>query len=222
MKKIIFTLAIISIGSSIQTFAQKYKAIIKTDVGTMTAILYNNTPKHTANFVKLSKNGTYNGVLFHRVIPNFMIQAGDPNSKTATADKMLGEGDLGYRIDAEFKDENIHKNGALAAARDNNPQKSSSSCQFYIVDGKKYTADEIKKIETKSGKPYTEAQRKIYEIEGGTPFLDHGYTVFGELIAGKEFIKKISGVERNGADRPKSDIKIQTIKIKKKFLGLYI
>jgi len=119
---------------------------ITTDYGVMTAVLYNETPKHRDNFIKLVQQGFYDSLLFHRIIKNFMIQGGDPLSKRADSTAMLGSGDVGYRIPAEFKPQIFHKKGALAAARDNNPERASSGCQFYIVQGKTYSLEELEKI----------------------------------------------------------------------------
>ena len=189
--------------------AQKVvKFEIITDFGTMKGFLYNETPKHRDNFVKLVKQGFYNGVLFHRVIPQFMIQGGDPESKTAKPGQALGSGDVGYTVPAEFVPTLIHKKGALAAARqgDNiNPQKASSGCQFYIVEGKKYPAAQLPA-------KYTDDQKKIYETIGGTPFLDGGYTVYGEITEGLDVIDKIANVERDQNDRPRKDLKM-TVKL---------
>lgn len=220
MKKLVLLSSCI-VMSATMSFAQKYKAIIKTDVGTIEAVLFDNTPKHRDNFIKLAKNGTYNGVLFHRVIPQFMVQTGDPNSKTAAKGQMLGEGDLGYRIPAEFVKENIHRKGALAAARDNNPDKASSSCQFYIVEGKTYNEKELENLAKSRNLTFTDTQKKIYATEGGTPFLDNNYTVFGQVIKGYDLVPQISKVKRNNMDRPEEDIHIQSVKIKKKFLGKF-
>jgi len=153
-----------------------------------------------------------------------MIQGGDPDSKTAKAGQQLGDGDVGYTIPAEFNPNLIHKKGVLAAARegdDVNPQKASSGCQFYIVQGKKFTKEEINKIlkrkNTNRATPitYTEEQYKTYETIGGTPHLDMDYTVFGEVIEGLEVVDKIAAVETDKRDRPKQDISM-TIKIVKK------
>jgi len=119
---------------------------ITTNYGSMLVKLFNETPKHRDNFLKLVKNGFYDSLLFHRVIKGFMIQGGDPNSKYADSTQMLGNGDLGYKIDAEFVPSRIHKRGVIAAARDNNPLKQSSGCQFYIVQGRKYELKEIEQI----------------------------------------------------------------------------
>ena len=148
---------------------------IKTSKGECIIMLYNQTPKHRDNFLKLSREGFYNGTLFHRVIKEFMIQGGDPDSKTAKAGQALGSGDLGYRVGAEFRDSLFHKKGVLAAARDNNPQKESSASQFYIVQGKKWTDASLDDVQTKrmNGRIIPESQRKIYKELGGTPHLDH-------------------------------------------------
>ena len=184
------------------------KFVIHTDFGDMKGFLYNETPKHRDNFVKLAKEGFYKGTLFHRVIPGFMIQGGDPDSKTAKPGQQLGGGDLGYTVPAEFNPDFIHKKGALAAARtgDNvNPQKASSASQFYIVEGQKQQAE---KLPAK----YTDAQKKVYETIGGVPFLDGQYTVYGEITEGLDIIDKIANVERDQSDRPKKDLKM-TIKL---------
>lgn len=201
-----------------QAQAQKYKVIMETEKGTIELKLYDKTPKHRDNFVKLAKEGVYNGVLFHRVIKDFMIQGGDPESKNAPAGKMLGDGDLGYRIDAEFDKNIIHKKGTLAAARDNNPQKASSSCQFYIVVGKKYVEKDLEQIEKRNKIQYTPEQKKIYETIGGTPFLDQNYTVFGEVTKGLDIVENIINVPTDKNDRPQEDVHIKSVKVKKKFL----
>ena len=174
---------------------------IVTDSGTMIVKLYDSTPLHRDNFVKLVKQGFYDSLLFHRVIPGFMIQGGDPQSKNAPAGTMLGNGGSDMqRIPAEFRTSLIHKRGALAAARDGNPEKASSACQFYIVQGKKLTDPELE------GRNYTEEQKNIYKTEGGTPFLDQNYTVFGEVESGMEVIDKIASVKKDQADRPIGDV----------------
>lgn len=207
---------------SLAASAQTYKAIMDTDLGKIEIILFDKTPKHRDNFIKLSKEGFYNGLLFHRVIPEFMVQGGDPKSKTAGPNDMLGSGGLDYRIDAEFVPEYFHQKGALAAARDNNPQKQSSSCQFYIVTGRKYTAEEMKRMPSKSNWVTTPEQFETYVNVGGTPQLDGQYTVFGQVIKGLDIPEKISLVERNRSDRPLKDVKIKSVKIKKKFWFMWI
>lgn len=189
---------------------------ISTTKGEVYIMLYNQTPKHRDNFLKLVKEGTLNQTLFHRVIKNFMIQGGDPTSKTAKAGDVLGEGDLGYRVDAEFDTTLFHKRGVLAAARDNNPAKASSSCQFYIVQGKKYTDIELDQIEQYrlEGKKIPAYQREIYKTIGGTPFLDRNYTVFGEVVKGLEMVDAIADVKVDRNNRPLEDIKMQVTLMK--------
>lgn len=221
IKGILLGLIILS-SVPLTALAQKYKVVMQTDKGTIKMVLHDETPKHRDNFVKLAREGFYEGVLFHRVIKDFMIQGGDPESKNAPADKMLGAGSLGYRVDAEFDKNIIHQKGALAAARDNNPQKASSSCQFYLVTGKKYTAKELDAFEKRSGTKYTEAQKKIYEEQGGTPHLDNNYTVFGQVTDGFDVLDAIQNTPTNKQDRPTEDVRIKKVKVKKKFLFFWI
>ena len=191
---------------------------IKTNKGECIIMLYNQTPKHHANFLKLAKEGFYNGTLFHRVIQEFMIQGGDPNSKTASPGQALGSGDLGYRVPAEFRDSLFHKKGALAAARDNNPEKASSASQFYIVHGKRWTDATIEEVQQKrmNGIIVPEAHRKVYKELGGTPHLDQNYTVFGEVIQGIEMVDAIAEVKKSKSDRPEEDIKMEVSILKNK------
>ncbi len=194
--------------------------VIKTSFGEMVFVLYDQTPKHKANFLKLAKEGFYNDLLYHRVIKNFMIQGGDPNSKNAQAGQMLGHGDVGYKIDAEFAPQLFHKKGALAAARDNNPQKASSGCQFYIVQGRKFTDEELNALSQRTQVNYPVEHREVYKSVGGSPHLDQNYTVFGELLTSFEVLDAIAAQTTNGAgiDRPLTDIKMQvsTLKMKRK------
>jgi peptidyl-prolyl cis-trans isomerase B (cyclophilin B) len=181
---------------------------IKTSYGQCIIRLYNLTPKHRDNFIKLAKQGFYNGTLFHRVIQNFMIQGGDPDSKTAKPGQALGDGDLKYRIPAEFNDTLFHKKGVLAAARDNNPAKESSASQFYIVEGKRYTDEDIDKLEQGRLKGYKvpEWQREWYRSVGGTAQLDHSYTVYGEVVMGLDMVDRIAAVKKDAKDRPLADV----------------
>jgi peptidyl-prolyl cis-trans isomerase B (cyclophilin B) len=187
---------------------------ITTDSGVMVLRLYDKTAKHRDNFIKLAESHFFDSLLFHRVMNGFMIQGGDPLSKNATAGAQLGMGDVGYTIPAEFDASLIHKKGALAAARNNNPEKASSGCQFYIVQGKKYSELELNQLSAQTGVKYTPAQSKIYQTVGGTPFLDMNYTVFGEIESGMEVIDKIAAMPGDGANRPLTDIrmKIEVVK----------
>ena len=186
--------------------------VITTKFGDIKLKLYDETPLHKANFIKIVKDGVLDGTLFHRIIPEFMIQGGDPDSKNAVAGQRLGMGGLPYKVPAELTKNLIHKKGALAAARDGNPQKASSSTQFYIVAGKKYTEAEIQMLASRTGNSYTDEQKKIYMEQGGTPMLDMAYTVFGEVVSGLEIIDQIVSQPRDGSDRPNEDVKM-TVKI---------
>ena len=182
---------------------------IVTDSGTMVVRLYDSTPLHRDNFVKLVKQGFYDSLLFHRVIPGFMIQGGDPASKTAEAGAMLGNGGSDMsRIPAEFKKSLFHKKGVLAAARDGNPEKASSACQFYLVEGKIFTDDELNMMEMQKGIKIPAAQRAAYKTIGGTPQLDQNYTVFGEIESGIGVIDKIANMPRDNNNRPFTDIRM--------------
>jgi len=163
---------------------------IETSLGTIVVALFNETPLHRDNFVKLASEKFYDGVLFHRIIQNFMIQGGDPDSKNAAKGARLGMGGPGYTIPAEIKPNLTHKRGVLAAARmgDNvNPQRASSGSQFYIVDNPQ-----------------------------GAHFLDGQYTVFGEVIKGIEVVDKIAAQPKDPADRPLEDIKIISMRVVEK------
>ena len=182
---------------------------ITTDSGVMVIRLYDKTPKHRDNFIKLASTHFFDSLLFHRVINGFMIQGGDPQSKNAAAGTMLGNGDVGYTIPAEFDTSLFHKKGALAAARTNNPEKASSGCQFYIVQGKKYADADLNMMEMQSGLKFSPAKRNIYKTMGGTPFLDMNYTVFGEVESGLEVIDKIAAVPGDGSNRPLVDVRMK-------------
>lgn len=184
---------------------------LETTQGKMVLILYNSTPKHRDNFIKLVKEGFYEGLLFHRVIKDFMIQGGDPESKNALKGAMLGNGGPGYTVPAEFTDSLIHRKGALAAARLGdamNPQKESSGSQFYIVQGRKWSDNDLAAMEARTGRNYSAGQKIVYREEGGTPHLDGGYTVFGQLIEGFDVLDRIASAPTGGADRPVEDVRI--------------
>ncbi len=182
---------------------------IKTDYGTMLVELYDATPQHRDNFIKLAEDGYFNGLIFHRVINGFMIQGGDPDSRNAKQGTPLGGGGPGYQIPAEFVDSLYHVKGALAAARTNNPQKKSSGSQFYIVQGKKIDSKQLDMFEARGDFHYSKEQREAYMEKGGTPQLDNQYTVFGMVIDGIEVIDKIAAVKTDGRDRPIKDVKME-------------
>jgi peptidyl-prolyl cis-trans isomerase B (cyclophilin B) len=177
----------------------------------MTAELYDATPQHRDNFIKLAEAGYFDSLLFHRVIEGFMIQGGDPNSKNAAPGIPLGSGGPGHTVPAEFVDSLIHVKGAIAAARtgDNvNPEKRSSGSQFYIVHGSPVDDNLLKNLEMRKGVTYTDEQRADYLAHGGTPFLDRDYTVFGKLLTGFDVLDKIAAVQKDGRDRPLSDVRM--------------
>lgn len=223
-KKVIFATFFLILGLGL--FAQntdnkqvakekKSLVLIETSFGNMKILLYEDTPLHRENFIKLVKSGFYDGLLFHRVINGFMIQGGDPNSRDAKPEVMLGNGNPGYTIPAEFNPKYYHKKGALAAARlgDNeNPRKESSGSQFYIVQGRVCDANYMNLVSTRMNKTFSDEQKQVYGTIGGTPFLDNDYTVFGEVVEGLDVIDKIAAVKCNAANRPVEDVKM-TIKI---------
>lgn len=182
---------------------------LETEFGTMLIQLYDATPKHQENFTKLVEESYFDSLLFHRVIDGFMVQGGDPDSKNAKAGQPLGSGGPGYRIDAEFVDTLVHLKGALAAARQGdqvNPQKQSSGSQFYIVQGRPLTDEQLNRIEAQKGIRYSKEHRDAYKTIGGTPFLDKEYTVFGKVVKGLEVIDEIVKVQKDSRDRPIKDI----------------
>lgn len=186
-----------------------------TDKGTIIIRLSDSTPIHRDNFLRLVQQKYYDGILFHRVIKNFMIQGGDPDSKQAKAGQPLGEGGPDYTVPAEFRGSLFHKKGVIAAARtgdDVNPLKASSGSQFYLTQGKVFTEaglDSVEKFRLKRKIPA--AQREVYKTLGGTPHLDLNYTVFGEVISGLPVIDSIAAVPTSGGmggDRPVKDVRI--------------
>lgn len=225
MKKISFVaffLCFFSLGSLQSVSAQSVKkdrqvhVEMVTSEGRMVIVLFNETPLHRDNFLKLAGTHAYDSLLFHRVIKNFMIQAGDPNSRHAKPNQMLGDGTLGYTIPAEFRKELFHRKGALCAARqgDNvNPRKESSASQFYIVQGQVWDEATLDMMEKRLGKVFTPDQRKVYMTEGGTPQLDGDYTVFGQVVEGMDVVDKIAAAQTGRADRPVKDIRIIRINV---------
>lgn len=211
MKKFLLFLLPLFLFSFDKPKEKVYLVALTTKFGVITLRLYNETPKHRDNFLKLTREGFYNGTLFHRVIKDFMIQGGDPDSKNAKPDQALGNGDVGYRIPAEFNTNLFHKKGALAAARDNNPEKASSGCQFYIVQGKKFTDADLDNLEQKMKVKLSAAQREAYKAIGGTPHLDRNYTVYGEVVSGLEHVDEIAAVKTGAGDRPLEDVVIQSM-----------
>ena len=184
--------------------------------------LYDETPQHRDNFIKLVETGFYNDLLFHRCIRGFMAQGGDPNSRGADSGTQLGMGGPGYTVPAEFNSNFIHKKGALAAARQGdfaNPTKASSGSQFYIAQGQAMTDAQINQVEQyvkqkNANFAYTPEQRELYKTVGGTAQLDMDYTVFGEVVEGLDVLDKILSMPTAAGDRPLQDISMKMEVIK--------
>ena len=217
MKKLLLLLMLL--GTALGAMSKHRKVKVITPYGTMVILLYDETPLHRDNFIKLAKAHFYDSVLFHRVINTFMIQGGDPQSKHAQPGAMLGNGENGYTVAAEFRLDLFHKKGALAAARDNNPARASSGCQFYIVQGKKWTDAELDQLEQTrlGGRKIPVDQRDIYKTTGGTPQLDQSYTIFGQVIKGLDVIDRIAALKTDANDRPVTDVPMK-IRLVKKWL----
>jgi peptidyl-prolyl cis-trans isomerase B (cyclophilin B) len=182
---------------------------LTTPFGTMKVELYCNTGLHKENFLKLVREGFLEGLLFHRVVSGFMIQGGDPNSRNAGPQARLGAGGPGYTLPAEFDDHYVHVKGALCAARlgdEANPEKESSGSQFYLVQGRPVTAEQLDHYERTKGIAYSARQRQEYLTLGGTPQLDREYTVFGRVYEGLEVIDKIAEQAVNAESRPLKNV----------------
>ena len=229
MKTLIFLIGFLFVGifcfpqkdSVVTKKDRKRDVLLQTNYGDIVVRLSDSTPLHRDNFLKLVKTHYYDSVLFHRVIKNFMIQGGDPNSRHAKPGEPLGEGGPGYTIPAEFRSTLFHKKGVIAAARDNNPEKASSGSQFYIVQGKIFTdagLDSVEKYRL-NGRKIPADQREVYKTVGGTPHLDQGYTVFGEVVKGLDVVDKIASAPTSKGedrDRPLEDVRIIKAKLIKR------
>lgn len=224
MKNFLYLLLLLfSVSCGAQGDVKDVKVRMHTTAGVMELRLYDETPKHRDNFIRLVNEHCYDSLLFHRVIKDFMVQGGDPSSRNAVPGTLLGEGDLGYKVDAEFMPEKyFHRRGVLAAARegdDVNPEKASSASQFYIVWGKVYTPDELERFKefykrrTGIDLNITPEQEAAYTTVGGTPHLDGSYTVFGEVINGLDVVDKIQNVPCDRNNRPFEDVRIIKVEI---------
>ena len=207
------------LASSVTSQTAAHTLLLETSKGNIKCILYEQTPMHTENFIKLVRDGTYDGVLFHRVIKDFMVQTGDPSSKTAPKGALVGTGGPKYTVPAEFHPDLYHKKGALAAARQgdqSNPNRESNGSQFYIVQGMVFSDEQLDQLE-KAGAhiTFTPEQRMVYKAVGGTPHLDYAYTVFGEVIEGFEVIDMIASEPTDERDRPLEDVKIIKVRVLK-------
>lgn len=193
------SLTVVLLWALFSGYAQKREPLvmISTSQGDMIIKLYNETPNHRDNFLKLAGQGKYDGTHFHRIISNFMIQGGKID-------------DVGYTLPAEIESGLFHKKGAVAAARQPdaiNPEKRSSGSQFYIVEGRAYSPKALKRMES-SGKTFSKEQVEAYTTIGGAPNLDGEYTVFGEVVMGLPVLEKISKMKTNEKDRPQKTVKM--------------
>lgn len=224
MRKILCLLSLLAIVSAGAKKEKQTRVELLTSKGRIVLRLYDETPLHRDNFIRLAREGYFNDLLFHRVIEDFMIQGGDPNSRDAAPDAHLGEGGPGYTIEAEFRFPKLyHKRGVLAAAREGdnvNPDKRSAGSQFYIVWGRTFTREEINRIaeqaERNSGGTitYPDELKQYYLHHPGTPHLDGSYTVFGEVKKGLEVVNAIQQAPTDSNDRPLEDIKILSVSVK--------
>ena len=206
--------------------AQSNEVLFETTEGNIRVMLYDDTPIHRANFLKLVNEQFYDSLLFHRVIKSFMIQGGDPTSKTAEPGTTLGTGELDYTLEPEFRTpKHYHRRGALAMAREGdrvNPERRSSGCQFYIVWGKTYSTKDLEAIQqrvkeaTNGAADITPEMFWTYRKVGGTPHLDGQYTVFGEVTEGLDVVERIQKVYTDTYDRPVDDVRILHAKVIKK------
>lgn len=218
----LFLFFLFAFSLSAQTFEPTdslvHEVLIETTRGNLRVALFNDTPIHRDNFLKRVEEGFYTGLLFHRVIPEFVIQAGDSLSRFAEPGEPLGDSPEAFSLPAEILyPTHLHLSGALGMAREDddvNPERASSSCQFYLVTGRRYTEDQLDKVQERLDElthglaQLTEQRRELYRTVGGAPHLDGQYTVFGELIEGFETLDEIQFNERDELDRPLEDIRI--------------
>ena len=222
MKKPRLLIVALALIVFVPVMGQSKKVMLETTAGNILLTLYDDTPRHRDNFLKLVYEQFYDSLLFHRVIKNFMIQGGDPDSRHAEPGVTLGEGSTDYTVEAEFFSSegrllHPHKRGALAAAREGdseNPERRSSGCQFYIVWGKTYATQQLYQIgdkveaQTDHRVTMTDELLDLYRKVGGVPHLDGQYTVFGEVTEGLDVVDRIQQVQTDDYDRPIDDVRI--------------
>lgn len=221
MKRILVMLYIALFSISVSAEDNKEsKVLIVTNIGKITVKLYNETPRHRDNFIKLVQENKYDSIMFHRVIKLFMIQAGEKYAPDDSINAKFVDKDLDYKIPSEIVyPAYFHKRGRLCAARQDdkaNPERASSANQFYIVTGKHFTDHELDKMEKEKNIKLTPEQREAYKISGGAPHLDGAYTIFGEVVKGIKVVNKIEQVSTDNNDRPIKTVRIKTMKILKK------
>ena len=217
MRQALFLLLLLVTTSSVMA-QERAEVLLETTEGNIRIALYNETPLHRDNFLKLVKMHVYDSLLFHRVIKDFMIQGGDLNSKYAKPGQPLGTGELDYTIEPEFRlPQLFHRRGVVAAAREPdevNPEMRSGACQFYIVWGRQLNDVAIGRIQqrldtlTKGQVQLTPEMIEVYKTQGGTPHLDGQYTVFGEVLQGLDVVDKIQQSATDKRHRPYTDVRI--------------
>lgn len=199
---------------------KQYIAIITTDKGDITFSLLNETPNHRDNFIKLAKKGFYNGINFHRVVNDFVIQAGDPTTIFAQDPYNAGASSIGYTLEPEIVEGLHHFCGAVGMARDDddiNPERYSSGSQFYIIEGKKNLKEsDFQKAEKRNGIVIDEKTKEEYMQKGGSVHLDGAYTIFGYVTAGMDVVESIAKSKVNEISMPVDPIKIKKIVIEKR------
>lgn len=216
LRKVFLTLAV---GSCLPSLAQeRAEVLLETTEGNIRIALFNETPQHRDNFLKVVGMQLYDSLLFHRVIKDFMVQSGDLNSKHAKPGALLGTGELDYTTEAEVRlPQLFHRRGAVAAARESdkvNPERRSGACQFYIVWGKLWDDARLAKVQerldtlTQGQVKITPEMAEVYKTVGGTPHLDGQYTVFGEVTEGLDVVDRIQQAATDKNDRPQTDIRI--------------
>ena len=204
--------------SSAKAQTSTSEVLLETTAGNIRIALFDETPLHRDNFLKLVQEHVYDSLLFHRVIKDFMIQSGDLHSKHAKPGQRLGSGDYDYTIEAEFRLPQIfHRRGMVAMAREGdrvNPEQRSSACQFYIVWGRVYNDARLMKVQerldtTTHGRvQLTPEMQQGYKTVGGIPHLDGQYTVFGEVVEGLDVVDRIQQSATDPYDRPLEDVRI--------------
>ena len=222
MKRTVISLLFVCVAAAFVHAAGRKAVVLQTTAGDIRIELYDETPVHRDNFLKLVRSHFYDSLLFHRVVRNFVVQAGDPDSKQAEPGRMLGAGTLPYRLPAEVRlPELYHKRGAVAMAREAdeaNPRRESDACQFYIVWGKRHSTAvveaERERIDTiGGGARMSDEMFETYRKVGGLPQLDGLYTVFGEVTMGMDVVEKMLDAETDDYDRPLYDIMIISARV---------
>ena len=219
MKTVLLSLLLaFAVGTNAQDAPKRQQVLLETTAGNIRVELYDETPLHRDNFLKLVRLHVYDSLLFHRVIKDFMIQCGDPKSKDAKSGVFLGEGDLDWTVEQELRlPQLFHRRGVLAAAREpdsDNPDRESSACHFYLAWGKTFTDEQLDKMQQRLDTLYgyrvklTPEMREAYKTVGGIPHLDGGYTVFGNIVEGLDVVDKILQMATDENDRPLEDVRI--------------